>query len=174
MCNSTCWLRGNSIKTIYLSIYLSKVRPNNKTVAAYCCSHCQVYTRIASFKIKCRRVSLRCILAYILRVDFAIHRKRCFVSNKQALQAVFAPTAFVKPSGEVQSTCKVACQQLVSRMHSVYGYHLISSLVIRLKLVTCVAIYGKCKSRIRLLFFVSRSAEVRLRHKYTDWLQFPV
>ena len=23
-------------------------------------------------------------------------------------------------------------------------------------------------------FFVSRSAEVRLRHKFTDWLQFPV
>ncbi len=38
---------------------------------------------------------------------------------------------------------------------------------------TCIAIYGKCKSRIRI-FFVSRSAEVRLRHKFTDWLQFPV
>ena len=40
-----------------------------------------------------------------------------------------------------------------------------------MEFITCIAIYGKCKSRIRL-FFVSRSAEVRLRHKFTDWLQF--
>ena len=50
------------------------------------------------------------ILSYILRVDFAIHHKRCFVSNKETIQKGFEPTSFVKPYGEAQSTCEVAWQ----------------------------------------------------------------
>ena len=64
---SQCWLLKCSARELWeykfiehskigISIYIpiEKVRPNNQTIAAYCCPHCQVYTRIASFKIKCR------------------------------------------------------------------------------------------------------------------------
>ena len=58
-----------------------KRRPKNHPVSRKCCPDRKVLSRIAPFKIQCRRVSIWRILSYILCVDFAIHHKRCFVTD---------------------------------------------------------------------------------------------
>ena len=91
-------------------ILVTKVKAQNHAITTKCCPDSELFTRIRAFEVKCRWMSLRCILAHILGVNFSIDGKSCFVSSNDALQKIGVSTALIKPLRTAQSTWQVVWQ----------------------------------------------------------------